>query len=225
MADGIQLNTGALGDVLAADLVSGQQVQRVKPQFGEDGTATDVSAANPLPVAATSNGPVNLILSRHLDTNGDGTGSKDAIGDYSTTQGVFKITPPAGTIYRIARMIVCVADSAGMAAEEYGNLGAALANGITLRIHNGTSTVVDLVDSFPITTNSGWARLCYDADLKSWGAGDELLVARWTFAKSGVPLRLDGDATESLEVLLDDDLQGLIGHNFLVQGYTENTPT
>jgi hypothetical protein len=60
MADNTTLNTGTGGDVIAADELvtlnggasSGVKVQRVKPGFGADGDLTDVSAANPLPVAA-----------------------------------------------------------------------------------------------------------------------------------------------------------------------------
>jgi len=60
MADNTVLNTGTGGDVIAADELvtlnggasSGVKVQRVKPGFGADGDLTDVSSANPLPVAA-----------------------------------------------------------------------------------------------------------------------------------------------------------------------------
>jgi hypothetical protein len=53
MADNVQLNgvTQAGGQVVSTDeLAGGIQVQRVKVQFGTDGNATDVNAANPLPV-------------------------------------------------------------------------------------------------------------------------------------------------------------------------------
>jgi hypothetical protein len=53
-------------------------------------------------------------------------------------------------------------------------------------------------------------------------AGDEMLQVRWTFAKSGAQLRLNGNNNERLEVVLDDDLDGLIEHYFMVQGVYEN---
>lgn len=40
----------ATGDVIAADDIGGVKYQRVKPAFGVDGSATDVSATNPLPI-------------------------------------------------------------------------------------------------------------------------------------------------------------------------------
>lgn len=50
MADTIQLNSGAGGAVLATDDIGGVHYQRVKLTEGPDGSATDVSASNPLPV-------------------------------------------------------------------------------------------------------------------------------------------------------------------------------
>lgn len=52
MADNITLNSGTGGDTLAADDISGVKYQRVKPTFGEDGSATDVSNTTPLPTVS-----------------------------------------------------------------------------------------------------------------------------------------------------------------------------
>jgi hypothetical protein len=54
MADNTQLSAGTGGDLLSTDDVGGGvKVQRVKAQFGVDGTSTDVSATDPLPVTTT----------------------------------------------------------------------------------------------------------------------------------------------------------------------------
>lgn len=224
-ADNLELNAGSGGDLLATDTISGTKHQEVKVQFGAPGTATNATPTSPLPVAYMGNGTQNLNLYRYLDTNGDGTGTKDASVDGSGTQQIFKITPPAGTIYRIARMLIYIQDGSGFAAAEYGNLGTTLTTGIGLRIHNGTTTVLDLMDGVKVQQNADWARCCYDANLVTWGAGDEFLVVRWTFERAGQMLRLDGDATESLEILIDDNLTGLTSQYFQVQGYTEDSAT
>jgi len=224
-SDSIILNPGASGDKIAIDTISTVGHQRVKIQHGATGSATDVSTASPLPVAQDSNGTQNLIFSRYLDTVGDGSGTKSATGDYSAVQGIFRIAPAAGVIYRVTRMIIHIGDTSGFTAAEYGNLGAALGNGVQVRTHNGAATIIDLTDNVPVTTNAEWGNSCYDVDLKTWGAGDESLLVRWTFSKAGQDIRLDGDATEELQVLLDDDLQGLLDHHFVVQGYQEGTPT
>ena len=53
MADNTELNTGSGGDVISTDDLGSVKVQRVKVQFGGDGSATDVSASDPLPVVGT----------------------------------------------------------------------------------------------------------------------------------------------------------------------------
>lgn len=157
------------------------------------------------------------IISRLCDTNGDGSGTTNANGDYSGTPDIFYIAPPAGETYDLSRIIVSMEDTAGMQAQEYGNLGAALGTGVVLRVSDNGG-VTNTLTPFNITTNSQWGALCYDVDVKSWGSGNELLAARFTFAKSGIPLKLDGTKGEKFEVVLSDDLRGLISHYFLVQG-------
>jgi len=225
MADNITLDVGAGGDVLAADEVGGAKHQRVKVEFGSDGTATEVDADNPLPINQGQDGTQNLIISRYLDDVGDGSGNKNANGDY-TTPDIFFIQPGAGEIYRIARLIISVEDGTGFTAVKYGNL-AALTNGIQIRVQGDSGTIIDLTDNVPIKSNSHYGRTCYDVALKDWGAGDQLLCARWTFEKHGQMLRLDGDADggERLEVLLSDNFTGINFHYFLAQGYKESDPT
>lgn len=54
MVDNVAVTAGA-GTTIATDDVGGVQYQRVKVTWGVDGTATDASATNPLPVVATGN--------------------------------------------------------------------------------------------------------------------------------------------------------------------------
>jgi hypothetical protein len=49
MADNVPITAGS-GTNIATDDIGGVQYQRVKPSFGADGFAVDVSAANPMPV-------------------------------------------------------------------------------------------------------------------------------------------------------------------------------
>lgn len=50
LSDNTTLNPGSGGDVIALDDIGGVKYQRVKVNYGADGTATDVSTTNPLPV-------------------------------------------------------------------------------------------------------------------------------------------------------------------------------
>lgn len=57
MPDNIELNLGAGGEILATDLISGAQHQKIKVEFGADGTATEVKPITPLPIDRVPNSP------------------------------------------------------------------------------------------------------------------------------------------------------------------------
>ncbi len=166
-------------------------------------------------------GGVKQPLFRHLDTVGDGSGSNNAVLDYSSSEARFKILPPAGNIIRITTMVVSISDTTGMQAEEYGNLGSALTNGIAIAVVRAGITVNDITDGVPVKTNAEWGHVTYEVSRKTWGAGDEMILARWDFRDSGSVIRLIGDKNESLDVILNDNFTGLIGHHFFVSGYYE----
>ena len=157
---------------------------------------------------------------RYLDTNGDGTGTKNANGDYSLVADDFYFQPTRACY--IHRMLVFMEDTSGFTAEEYGNLGAALSNGYEVQLKDSSDGVqVDLTDGVVITTNSSLARTCYDANLKDWGTTptDEALVARWTFSRAGIPLYMN--ANDKFVITFNDDLTGLLQHYFMVQGHED----
>lgn len=161
---------------------------------------------------------------RYLDATGDGSGNKNFNGDYSLGQeiayfnGFRNDTNDLSETCEVHRMIISYEDTAGMQAEEYGNLAAALTNGIEIKLIDDDGTIIDLTDGIPIKTNAQWGQLCYDVDVKSWGSGNELLVARWTFSKAGGPLTVNPSKNVQLAVYLDDNFTGLLSHYFMVQG-------
>ena len=53
MADNVGYTPGS-GATVAADDIGGVLYQRIKPTFGADGSAVDVSSANPMPVVDSS---------------------------------------------------------------------------------------------------------------------------------------------------------------------------
>lgn len=175
------------------------------------------------PMASQLNsGAVGQIFMRFADLNGDGTGTYNLIQDYSTVQDIASVAPGSGEVLRIERMIAFIRDGGQFLASGYGALGQ-LTNGIQVRVQDDGGTIVDLTAQETIVTNAGWGSYCgVDVDLKTWGSGDAFIIARWTFGKSGVPLRLDGDASnQRLEIVLNDDFTGLVNHAFNIQGYYE----
>lgn len=168
-------------------------------------------------------GTQRTIISRYLDTNGDGTGTKNFIGNHAAT--VAFLAPPAGQIFRVARLIVSIEDGTGIKAGLYGGLSA-LPNGITITQEDDGGELVDFCDGVPIKTNGQWGQLCFDVDLKSWSASptEEMLLVRYTFLRAGQFVRLIGDNGGLLAVNLNDNFTGLLAHRFMAQGYLEQLP-
>lgn len=146
-----------------------------------------------------------------------------AAGDYSVTDERFEWGPPAGEVWHLERMIVLIADAGNADAGEYGNLGAALTNGINVEFLTSTSTVVQTLNGLkPIKTNGDWAGLCYDErNLGLGGAGDDAYTVRWTFSRGlgGKGIRLYGDDSDRLSIHLQDNFSGLSDHTFFIDGF------
>jgi len=94
VADNSELDAASGGDTIATDEISGVHHQKMKMEFGLDGTAIEVSAGNPLPVtdpfleAATGGVPnrsVALVFGRNpdIDTGSGFEAVWDGGGDYT----------------------------------------------------------------------------------------------------------------------------------------------
>lgn len=153
-------------------------------------------------------------LLRFLDTNGDGTGTKEALGDYSSAAEEFYIECPAGETYEIARLIIYIEDGAGMDIGKYGNI-TALTNGIEFEANLG-GEALSLDDGIPVKTNGDYKSLCYDQQIDGTGSGNDVCAVRWTFTKKGIPITLA--AGDKLIVKLNDSFIGLVHHTFFTQG-------
>lgn len=154
---------------------------------------------------------------QYADTNGNGSGTTNAIGNYASGQKFFITPQNVGEIYIINRVIIFLEDDANFASGGYGGL-ATLGTGISVDLYwkNG-AVVTSLSGGINVKNNSDWARLCYDVDYDSFPAGNNYLHARWTFAKSGHPLALEyGD---EVRINMNDDLTGLVSHYFMFQGF------
>lgn len=181
-----------------------------------------------MPVASGSGGGLSskgstpVPFSRYLDTNGDGTGSKNAIGDYSSSATRFYLRPAAGQIFRVCHLITSLCDVGAFTDGAYGN-GITLSNGIFIRMADGDDVVsYDLTDGLPILYSSHWGRYAAKIDTYNYGASNEhLLVDIDLLEHYGTPVRLVGDNGDYLEVVLNDNFSGLVEHYFLGKGYRE----
>jgi hypothetical protein len=162
---------------------------------------------------------------RHLTDDGlagDGTNFLANVNG-SVTPVPFWYGPASTERTAVHRLIVEIEDNATITADNYGGVSA-LTNGITVKVIQGNEStgvvVTDLLDGDPIKNHVNWAAHCYDVTEHTYGSGNNFVVVRWTFAKSGRPLILDGRINEKLVVTVNDDLSTLVDHQFQIQGHT-----
>ena len=139
-----------------------------------------------------------------MDTVGDGTGNIEMAVDGSTTPVLYKVTCPVGETYELHRVIVTVRDTGSFDTGGFGN-GSALTNGIQVLTNRPTRAIVekDKTLQLPIKRNSDWGAYMYDAEVHTFGTGDQVFHGRYTFDQDGEPLKLGpGD---SLIVSIRDD--------------------
>jgi hypothetical protein len=156
---------------------------------------------------------------QRLDTNGNGSGTVNAIGDYSGGSATpFYITPQAvGTQMVLSRIMIYIEDDNNQfTLANYGG-ATALTTGVWPRVVRGNGQTVSLSGSLRVKSNADWQAMCYDVQMTSFAAGNNYLNARWTFSRSGWPIVLNfGD---QLQFYMQDSLTALIRHEFMVQGY------
>ena len=154
------------------------------------------------------------------DTVGDGTGSTNQNVNGSVTSVDFKVAPPAGKVYGIARLIASARDTGSFDSGGWGsNGGTPLTNGIQL-FWKRSGVEINLTN-ISIKSHYDLAALCFDVSQNSWGSGDEFINFRFTFLKSGQYLMLDGDQGDELIVRINDDLTYLVNQVVSIQGYQE----
>lgn len=155
---------------------------------------------------------------RFLDTNGDGTGTKDAIGDYSSAEEIFFYQPPINSLIQISRLVIFMEDATGMRWDRYGSLAGGLTNGIVVRISDDHGVLLDFTDGLPIKTNGHWRRSAFDGTISARGGGNDVFASRWSFFKSGEPVTLRcNHLHQRIEVVLNDNFTGLVSQTFQAQ--------
>lgn len=150
------------------------------------------------------------ILTRYLDTVGDGTGTKNmnaAAGD------VYFIKPPKDRNYIIDEVSILITDNATPTPIIFGGMAGALANGILFRITSkpGASDPVvdkDLLDGLPIKKNED---LSFFGALDRWvdAATNCMIALKCNFREKGTPIVLFGHRGEALEFVTQDNMSTL----------------
>jgi hypothetical protein len=166
---------------------------------------------------------------RLLDTNGDGTGTKIATGNYAGDEVTFYIEPPADEDFIIHDMSVVISDDF-VVFERYGNAGAGpLTEGLRVNVISQAFGTIDLTDGVKIKATEDWFKLAQNA----YKFGSMGVVEYMTFhvdfrailpgiiqVPDGTPggILLRGHASDQLVVGIDGDLTDLNDHYFRVSG-------
>lgn len=148
--------------------------------------------------------------------------SPDMNVDGSVTPVIFELKPGAGVQWDVTRILIVILDEVAMDDGKFGGI-TALTNGCVLR---KADTVHHKI--FNIKTNGAMAQRMYDVQYADKApAGQYGLRARRSFAgqdKNGVVIRLDGDNEESLQMIIQDNLTGLLSFRVIAQGHVVETP-
>ncbi len=145
----------------------------------------------------------------------DPEGTHNIIGNYLSSPLTISAVPPPEENWDVHRMVVVIEGNGVSGPDKYGPMSS-LNNGILFRVLEGDVEVLDILGGISVKTNGDWSRRCYD--VSAYGTGIHYLLFRWTFAKSGKPLRIHGAKNQSLELVFNDDFSGLDGHTFFFEG-------
>lgn len=166
------------------------------------------------------------LLFRHLTDDGlvcDGT-NQDMTVDGSSTAVPFHITVPAGERYYIGRLIFSLMDGGTWNPVNFSGLGAPLTNGITLKVMEGTTEILDLLDNLPWKTTHQMLQAATRFLEDPYAGGildDAVLITIDFFVLIGDSLFLEEG--QRLELIVSDNLTGISAFNCRVYGQKVNT--
>ncbi|MCK5644352.1 MAG: hypothetical protein KAJ19_26370 [Gammaproteobacteria bacterium] len=159
-------------------------------------------------------------LDQLLSTNGDGTGTTNANGDFSAVSDDFYIEPGAAQVYHINKFSVIIETAAAFRAERYGAISA-LTTGV--EILRKQATVETALTPLLIKNIGTWGLYATEEHGLTQGSGNNFIAFHWDLKDAGVDLALDGAVNDQFIVRLSDDFSAagatLVSHYFLVQGH------
>lgn len=155
--------------------------------------------------------PANRFFDGLMSINGDGTGATDMAVD-GTTPVIFKITPPADTIYILESMSFAGSGSTAIdSAEEYIDLPE-LTNGCLLQVTEQDSSTV-LKDFTPVPVKNNLQFQFMGANFANGGNPNQPSILDFNVlyrALYGEPLQLNGANGEELKFTVRDNISALL---------------
>lgn len=160
-----------------------------------------------------------FILNKQFDTVGNGTGTKNAIGNYSAEAQSFKITVPANKTYSLENLKIYMASSSAFTTSGYGSSLANITNGWTIKVRKD-GVLTDILDGMVIKSNYDLEGIATSINRVSFSGLEDGFVVTVSFSEYGIPFYLK--AAEYIEIVLNDDFSGLTKHQFIIKGHGEN---
>lgn len=151
---------------------------------------------------------------RFLDTVGDGTGTHNAVGDY-TTPIVLRCDVRPNEIITGHLLIVHIQDSGTFDPAKYGVL-AALTNGIHVGLYGVDGVEKLRLTQDPVKDHGDWTHYGLSSEAAA-GAGGVMFVVHIDLA-GGLSDGVKMYPGESMQVHLSDNLTGLDDHHFILHG-------
>ena len=152
---------------------------------------------------------------------GDGTGTIDAIGDYSVTPLILKIKPTPPEILYIHNLSFVILDGNIDQLMRYGGLAGPLTNGITSTLIRGDGYPNTELVVPPIKANSDFAYLADGGfQLTETAGGDMLLVSVDLKQIYGRPVLLDSARFEEWQWVFNDNFTGLNQNGIMAAGHS-----
>ena len=139
--------------------------------------------------------------------------------DGSSTPQVFSVDLPSTDEVDINRILIQMVDNVAGDDSLFGGI-AALTNGVHLRknINNGASYQTVAIWRANKDLKEDMFDVVYTAKA---GGGNHGTSGRWTFIETGAIVNLEGADNESFELVVQDDLTGLIDFQMKAQGHFE----
>lgn len=223
------LNTGDGNTLAVAAAIDDYQITVVDGTAYSVGDEVEISngSLEPSHFAIIAIATNLITLDRHLDNaHPIGTDVTVVEDNISTTIGTlaapisYKIHPEAGEIWHIYRLMVTITHGTAGDLGKFGDLDS-LTNGCILRASK--SGVFATLTNWKSNADVKLDFYDVEFDQRAGGGGTYGTSARGTFSKLGTILELNGDNNDYLEILVQDDLTGLLSFKMSGQGHFEES--
>jgi len=130
----------------------------------------------------------------------------------------YKLAPMSGEVWHITRLLLSITHNTAGDLGLFGDL-AALTNGVVLRVY--VSGQFGTLTNWKTSADIKDDMYDVDFDSRSSGGGTYGTSGRGTFKNAGSIVRLDGTLGDYIEILVQDDITGLLSFQVKFQGHPE----